>query len=195
MVDLKLDIDPATTEAAVPIALDYNTTYDWKVTSFKLDDPNEFEGPIWSFTTEAELQVDAGPNIITWLGGPDVELNGSVTYPYSLSSVLWSVVDQPAGSNVVIDDETSATTSASFDAAGTYVLKLWAEDDSVPLEDEDTTEIQVFDDACQAVKADPGGYTPLLHDSNNDCREDIDDLAQFAADWLKDTSLTENLEY
>ncbi len=195
--DLDLDGDLATIEAAVPMVLDFNTKYDWKVTSFKLNDPNEFEGPIWSFTTEAELRVDAGPSIITWLqdGSVNVDLNGSITYPDTLSSILWSVVDKPVTATVDIDDDTSAVTSASLDVTGDYVLKLWAQDDSVPLEDEDTIEIHVFADACLAAKANPAGYTPLLHDSTDDCRVDLEDFVQFAADWLTDLSLTENLEY
>lgn len=196
VVDLALDSDPATTEAAVPIALDYNTTYEWKVSSFKAGDPNEFEGPIWSFTTVPQLQVSAGPNILTWLdgGGAVVNLNGSVGCQCA-PDIIWSVISQPAGSNYYIADPSSAQTWASFDTVGTYVLKLWARDNSIPMENEDTMEIRVFADACQAAQANPAGYVPLLHDSNNDCREDLEDFAQFAADWLEDLSLTENLEY
>ena len=152
VVDLDLDGDPVTIEASVPIALDYDRTYYWRVTTFEpngIDPPGQNVGPDWSFTTEAELQVEAGPNIITWLDGgiASVNLNGSITYPYTLSSVLWSVVAKPVTSTVDIDDPSSATTLASFDETGTYVLKLWAQDNSVPLEDEDTATIQVFGDA------------------------------------------------
>ncbi len=60
---------------------------------------------------------------------------------------------------------------------------------------DDTMEIHGYADACQAAKANPSGYTPLVHDSNNDCRENLEDFAVFAADWLMDISLAENLEY
>lgn len=195
VVDLNLDGDPATTETAAPIGLDYNTPYYWKVTT--VDDPNEYEGPNWLFTTEAELQVDAGPNIITWLDGgiANIDLNGSIVYPYTLTSILWSVVDKPVTATVDIDDASSAVTSASLDTTGTYVLKLWAEDSSVPLEDEDTMEVQVVADACEAAKANPSGYTPLAHDSTDDCKVNLADFAELAIEWLDDTSLTENLEY
>jgi hypothetical protein len=194
--DLALDSDPATTEAAVPLALDYSTTYEWKVSSFKAGDPNEFEGPVWSFTTVPQLQVSAGPNILTWLdgGGAVVNLNGSVGCQCT-PTILWSVVSKPAGSNTYIAAPSSAVTWASFDTVGTYVLKLWARDNSIPMENEDTMEIRVFANACQAAQANPAGYTPLPHDSNNDCREDLEDFVQFAMDWLEDLSLTENLEY
>lgn len=197
VVDLNLDADPETTETAVPITLDYNTTYDWQVTSFKLNDPNAFTGPVWSFTTQPQLQVDAGPDIITWTDGgtAGVNLNGSVTYPGTLSNVLWSVVSKPAGATVVIAYPASAVTSATFDTVGTYTLKLWAQDDSIPLESEDSAQIQVFADACLAAKANPAGYTPLPHDINDDCKENLADFVSFAADWLQDLSLTENLEY
>ncbi|HOQ04692.1 MAG TPA: hypothetical protein PKY88_05715 [Anaerohalosphaeraceae bacterium] len=194
--DLAIDSDPTTTEAAVPISLDYSTTYEWKVSSFKAGDPNEFEGPIWSFTTVPALQVSAGPNILTWLTGGTaaVNLNGSVGCQCS-PTVAWSVVSKPAGSNCVIANPASAVTWASLDKTGTYVLKLWARDNSIPIENEDTMEIQVFADACQAAKASPAGYIPLPHDSNSDCRVDLEDFVLFATDWLEDLSLTQNLEY
>jgi len=195
VVDLNLDGDPDTTEAAIPITLDYDTTYYWKVTV--VDDPNEYEGPTWLFTTEAELQVDAGPNIITWLDGgiANVDLNGVITYPYTVSDVLWSVIEKPVTSTVIIDDDSSAVTSASFDEEGDYVLELWAEDSSVSLEDEDTMTVRVFADACEAAKANPSGYIPLTHDSTDDCTVDLSDFAELAIEWLADLSLTENLEY
>jgi hypothetical protein len=199
VVDLDLDGDPATIEAAMPIALGYDTPYYWKVTTFEPNSPAPIQnvGPDWSFTTEPELFVDAGPDIITWLdgGGAIVDLNGTVSCP-CVSSSVWSVDTKPAGSTVFITSPTSAVTTASVDTVGTYVLKLTAEDDGIPsFVNEDTATIQVFADACEAAKANPGGYTPLPCDTNGDCREDLVDFAQFAADWLEDLSLTENLEY
>lgn len=198
VVDLNLDGEAATTEAAVPMMLDYSSTYYWKVAAFKADDPNVFEGPDWSFTTEPELRVDTGPNIMTWLdgGGAIVNLNGSVDCQCVLNSVLWSVEEQPDGATAYIADDASAATWASFDTVGTYVLKLWAQDDSLPpFESEDTVEIRVFADACAAAQSNPAGYAPLAHDTNDDCRVDLADFAAMAADWLEDLSLAENLEY
>ncbi len=56
VVDLDLDGDVSTTEAAVPVALDYNTVYYWKVTAFESAAPSpiEHDGPVWSFTTETD---------------------------------------------------------------------------------------------------------------------------------------------
>lgn len=197
VADLNLDGDAATTEAAVPMTLDYATLYDWKVTAFKAGDPNEFTGPVWSFTTLAELAVEAGPNILTWLNGgtATVTLNGSVTYPDTLTDVVWSVISKPVGATVTFANASSAVTTASFDATGPYVLKLWAQDAGVPLENEDTMEVQVFADACAAAKANPAGYIQPVHDSNDDCKVNLADFAAFAADWLVDLSLTANLEY
>ena len=55
VVDLDLDGDSATVEAAVPVTLAYDTTYYWKVTTFEPNSPApiQHEGPDWSFTTEA----------------------------------------------------------------------------------------------------------------------------------------------
>ena len=186
--------------------LTFGTTYYWKVIAYEPNDPGEpfplipHEGPIWSFTTENVVQVDAGPNIITWLDGgtATVDLNGSVTYVDggTPDGTLWSVGSQPSDSIVNFDNPTLETTSADFDTMGTYVLKLWAEGsiDAGVYEGEDTVAIQVYANACGAAKASPS-YTPLPHDSNNDCREDLEDFIPFAVDWLKDLSLTENVEY
>lgn len=55
VVDLNLDGDPATTHAAVPVTLNYETTYYWKVSAFEPSNPSpiEHEGPTWSFSTQA----------------------------------------------------------------------------------------------------------------------------------------------
>lgn len=55
VIDLGLDSDPATIEAAVPVVLDFSTTYYWKVAAFEPGNPSpiEHEGSDWSFTTEA----------------------------------------------------------------------------------------------------------------------------------------------
>jgi hypothetical protein len=54
VVNLDLDGDSATIKAAVPVTLEHETTYYWKVTSFQPNSPAaiEHEGPDWSFTTE-----------------------------------------------------------------------------------------------------------------------------------------------
>jgi hypothetical protein len=181
---------------------DFGTTYYWKVIVYEPNEPGDpipHEGPVWSFTTEEPVQVNAGPNIITWLdgGAAGVDLNGSVDCAMGSAALIeWSVLEQPAGSNVVIDDGLLETASADFDTIGTYVLQLQGQDDSLPpYEGSDTMEVQVKADACEAAKANPNGYIPLPHDTNNDCREDLLDFVPFAADWLKDYALTDNLEY
>ncbi len=182
------------------IFLALETKYYWKVIAYEPNEPSApipHEGPVWSFTTQKAVQVDAGPNIITWLDGgmASVNLNGTVTcYLSGPDSILWSVVEPPANPNVTIVNDSVEDTTASIYTSGTFLLSLWANDNETPAnEDEDTMEIQVFAGACEAAKANPNGYTPLPHDSNGDCREDLADFISFAMDWLKDLSLTENL--
>ena len=54
---------------------------------------------------------------------------------------------------------------------------------------EETLEIQVYTDSCEAAKNNPNGYEPPSGDLNGDCVVDFPDLAIFMNDWTKDTRL------
>ena len=189
--------DPMTTEVELPFDLENGTTYYWRVQAYNAGDPNEYVTIPFTFTTIASLAVDAGMDVISWLGDDmTVDLEGMVTCACDPDVVMWSVVSQPDGATVNIDDDGSLVTWASFDTVGTYVLKLYAQDSSEPmLANEDMIEVQVFVDACEAAQNNPAGYTPLLHDYNNDCKLDLADFADFALEWLTDYALSDNLEY
>jgi len=52
----------------------------------------------------------------------------------------------------------------------------------------------VYADSCEATKALPD-YEPLVGDLNGDCKVDDLDLALLQQNWLKDISLTEEVEF
>lgn len=62
-------------------------------------------------------------------------------------TVQWSTVTKPSGANVTFGNPNSATTTASFDMAGTYVLRLTANDG----------QLSSFDDVSIQVNPAPGG--------------------------------------
>ena len=55
--------------------------------------------------------------------------------------------------------------------------------------------VNVYADSCEAAKNDPNGYTASRYDFNDDCSVDFADFAMFAAAWLQDASLAEDVLY
>jgi hypothetical protein len=53
-------------------------------------------------------------------------------------------------------------------------------------------EVIVFEDACAAKKS-TGTWVANYYDRNEDCVVDMEDLADFALEWLDSTALTESL--
>ncbi len=204
VTDLDLDGDPDTTEAAVPVTLDYETTYYWRVVSYE---PNEVPGgdaivhtgPTWNFTTkalDAPPVVDAGQNILAaldWVTAPSaVDLQGSVIDDgISSVTVAWEALEGEGidPNNVTFTDVTDPATSVSITEVGTYTLKLTAIDGN-GVEVTDQKEIGVYADACEAAKAD-GTWSPNFFDYDENCVVNLDDFAEFAKAWLDSTMLTE----
>jgi hypothetical protein len=77
---------------------------------------------------------------------------------------------------------------------GAYDLRVTA-DDHVNDPAVDMMRIDVYPDACEAAKHNPAGYTPNKYDVNNDCLVNLVDFAEFATQWLVDTSATTNAEH
>lgn len=152
----------------------------------------------WSFETATSgPEVDAGSSIVTWLkaGSTTIDLSGTVTdQTNDVTTIQWSVVSSPAGSVVNISNNSSATTTASFTTKGRYILELNAVD-ATRQENSDLMEVNVYADSCEAAKNDPNGYVVSQYDFNDDCRVDFADFAMFAAAWLQDASLTEDVLY
>ena len=205
------DSDPLTTTAALPagLTLDYDTTYNWRVTS--TSSGTDWVGPNWTFDAEDSLKVDSGLSSLTWLDPTlaSVDLTGSVTVApgsgNSVTSILWTVAinpvtllpDKPAGSTVTIASPTSAVTTATMDTQGIYYLQL-AGEDSAGLEKIELLKVTVASDACAAAKETenpPMNYVAPIHDSNDDCIVNLTDFASFAAEWVDNKALTVNYEY
>jgi hypothetical protein len=135
-------------------------------------------------TSAPTTVVHAGADQAVWLNGGiiDVSLNGTVTssVPYT---VLWSVASQPAGSTVVFTPAAANTEDLSvrLDRAGTYVLRLTADDGSFALPA--TTTVTVYAGACAYAQAQPG-FVWILGDINYDCEVNIEDLMLLAEHWL-----------
>ena len=75
--------------------------------------------------------------------------------------------------------------------AGNYVLQLDAFDGEYT--GSDTIMISVYETSCEAAKALPD-YEPLVGDLNGDCKVDDLDMALLEENWLKDISLTDEVE-
>ena len=76
--------------------------------------------------------------------------------------------------------------------AGTYTVQLTATDaeDNVT---SDALEIAVAEDACAAAQLalDWPGFN--VHDVDQDCDVDLEDFAAFAAEWLDDRNLVDQI--
>jgi len=168
--------------------------YYWAVDTY-VGDPNDpIFGPIFSFLADYQApQVDAGPDLLTWLADDGVRtknLDTTVTYDKAYT-VQWTVVSEPDDPNnpdAVITDPSSEDTSITLAALGEYILQLDASDGEKT--GSDTVIINVYNDCCQAAQSLPD-YVPLVGDINGDCRVDIDDMLLLLENWLKDNSLTE----
>jgi hypothetical protein len=170
------------------------TRYYWAVDTY-VGDPNDpIFGPIFSFLVDYQApQVDAGPDLLTWLADDGVRtknLDATVTYDKAYT-VKWTAVSEPDDPNnpdAVIADPIAEDTSITMSALGEYVLQLEASDGEKA--GSDTVTINVFSDGCQAARSLPD-YVPLAGDLNGDCKVDEADLALLEENWLKDNSLTE----
>ena len=181
-----------------------DTTYYWCVdTLLQLDNaPVQVPVPgiVWSFSTSIPFDrplVNAGKNLLgtTAMGLAGIQLNGEVTDPDdNLVTVLWSVIEQPDGSTCDITDTSDPQTTVTVDSPGLYVLMLFAED-AEEQKSRDYLEILLFDDPCEAAQSNPDGYTPIISDSNWNCKIGIEDLTPLALEWLKINYFAEYTAY
>jgi hypothetical protein len=198
------NVDPNASKA-VP-GLQKDSLYFWAVDEgltgssgpLETDPAKIIWGHMWIFRTETTgPQVDAGDSVVTWLkeGTTTVDVNGTVTDGTGDVTVIqWSVLTTPFGATVDIANTAVAATTATLTETGTYVLQLYARDATM-LEDTDAIEIKVYNDACEAAKNSPDGYTAPPYDFNGDCIENFLDFAMFAERWLEDATLAEDTRY
>lgn len=93
----------------------------------------------------APPEVEAGDDLSTKLPNDTVNLSGVVTddgLPGAGVTNAWTVISSPVGSSVSFADDTSASTAATFDLAGDYVLRLTADDGDKEAFDEVTVTVR-----------------------------------------------------
>lgn len=142
--------------------------------------------------------ADAGDDVGTWLppgGTRDVQLDGSGSSDPEADSLtyLWSVIAEPNAvtnpATFVGGDNTSVDSTVRMTLAGEYTLQLVV-NDGTSNSNPDTMLITVYENACKHAIAQPG-FEFLAHDSNSDCKVDLLDLADLAAQWLDENSSIE----
>ena len=185
--------------SSVVVQTQPKTRYYWAVDTY-VGDPNDpIIGPIFSFIADNTApEVNAGADVVSWLqdGVRTRNLKGSVVDDGAIApyTVQWTVVsepDDPSSPDAAIADSTAENTTVTMSAVGQYVLQLDAFDGEYT--GSDTVTINVYADSCEATKALPD-YEPLVGDLNGDCKVDDLDLALLQQNWLKDISLTEEVE-
>lgn len=159
-------------------------------------------------------KVDAGNSCVTWLkdGTTTVDLNGTVDDDTGdVTTIQWAVIQPLRESGVVIANNAAPSTTADFVKTGVHVLRLIAID-ATGQEGSDRMEVRVYADSCEAAANNPvKAYVPPLYDFDNDCIEtlkdfaafaaeeweigDFSEFAVFAAEWLEDESLAEDIIY
>lgn len=175
--------------------------YTWRVdeslnASGPNDDPNLVKGAVWAFTTQfASPIVDAGSNVVTWLdgGSASVQLDGAIEWFNPQNQIEWTVAGQPAGAIVGFSDIGIEDPLATMNMTGIYDLKLRAKD-TANAETEDTVQIKVYANSCEAARA-VAGYQRITADLNTDCQVNIDDLSVIAENWLEQNYLLGNVLY
>ena len=115
-------------------------------------------------------QVDAGNDATIQLPTNFVDLDGTVTddgLPDGTLTTEWSVFSAPPSSSVQFGAVTSVDTSATFSAAGTYVLQLRADDSQ--LINTDTVTITVLSAPDTGGAAGPADRTSRRCNRNGMC--------------------------
>jgi len=174
-------------------------TYYWQVNSYiygadLINEPNMIAGSLWSFNAVADappssVVIDT-PDMITWSGEP-VSLDATVvddgasalTYAWS-ANPSEGVVFVPSAA---VEDPT-VTITKDTDNPSIVTLTLAVNDEGNPTPVEDTMDIDVYDDACQAALG--TGLTIAQTDFDANCITDIRDFAVLAAKWLDDYKAT-----
>ncbi|MFH1378061.1 MAG: DUF4038 domain-containing protein [Planctomycetota bacterium] len=100
--------------------------------------------------------VDAGANQTITLPTNSVNLNGTVTDPDDTTTTSWSMVSGPG--SVAFGNASAVDTTVSFTSAGTYVLKLEADDGVNP---------PVSDTVTITVNSEPVNIAPTVEAGSN----------------------------
>src|SRR6185436_20047092 len=137
-------VGSATATSFTPGSLVAGAPYYWRVVS--RDDHGAARGSAaWRFTSNAPPAVAAGPDQEIRLPIQNVSLSGTASddgLPAgSVLAVHWSAASGPGP--IAFSNPDALATSASFTAAGTYVLTLTATDGMFPVSDTLTVTVRV----------------------------------------------------
>lgn len=168
-------------------ALVFGHDYFWRIDCTDPSTGITTIGRIWKFTADNTApKVNAGPDVFAWLTGGTVDVNMSATVtddgrpnPPGTYTLQWSVA-QGQAENVTIVGGNAEDPVVTITAVGTYILDLQANDSE--LTGSDTVTVRVFENACLAAQA--AGVPLKVGDLNADCRVNMEDLAELAANWL-----------
>jgi|GEM_PF-954805 len=171
------------------VTLAADKTYYWRIDTYDSSsaNPQPVIGRVLIFDTfNMAPVVDAGEADPAWLtdGTVDFDLLGSLVADDGrpvAATLLWTVTGEPSpGAATIITDPTQPGITVTATQTGTYELTLTADD--TDLTDSDTVSITVYNDWCEAAKAQ--GLTPHATDLNGDCITDIRDFAILAGEFL-----------
>lgn len=185
------------------------TTYYWQIVTYDTGltytdpngalayDPNGMTASsIYSFTTltgNMTPDVNAGSDVLTYLTNGSVSLTMAGTVTDESSTInAWSFSKNPPEiADPLIQPENAMNATVTFTEAGTYTLTLTADDGERV--GSDSMNVIVGQDACDAAKRHPDGYTPFPGDVDGDCRVSLPDVIVMASEWLETNSLTETM--
>lgn len=142
-----------------------------------------------TYENMSPLSVDAGADQATWLGqsgtaGQEIVYLDGTTSDDRPYTVLWTQVANGAAA-VAISPNNVDDTTVIITQRGMYEFKLTAADDSGQVFD--TVKATVGANACDASHLSTGeAYS--AGDFNHDCMVNMQDVAFFAAKWLKCTN-------
>lgn len=164
--------------------------YYWQVDTDNGADPNNKTAStvfVFEATVNLPPKVDAGSNMITWVGEP-VLLNPAITDDGATPLMYAWVANNPTA---VFSDPAIETPTVTLDnAAGDVMLTLTVDDGFNPPVS-DTLVITVYQNACQAARIGAQLAAAYPEDLTADCMVGIEDFAAMAIRWLENYALTQ----
>jgi len=174
---------------SVVVQTQQKTQYYWAVDTYIGSAADPIFGPIFSFYADnVPPEVDAGPDIITWLdnGLRVVQLDGVVSDEGGgpgPATLLWTVIAEPNELNPAqISDPLAANPTVTVIELGSYTLQLEAGDGEYNTTD--TMQIVLYADSCEHAK-NQEGFELIPGDINEDCIVNELDLAILEEHWLE----------
>ena len=143
---------------------------------------------------ELKAKVDAGPDASYQLSPGEAVSTAGIVTDYGIPGTLdlkWTTLIGPEDANAVFVDPNSAVTDVTFPVFGAYQLQLEVYDENLDeITDTDIVWLTIISPVCQDVidgldgaELYPGDISGP--DGTPDCRVDLQDIAAFAAEFLR----------